>query len=129
TWPYLQSKLTVFFAAGGVLLLALIQIVREVGGKVKKADPTAEEGEIEDDIPLGLYFREALWVIAFVLGIYFFGFFPSILVFGIVYMLKHETKLRQAVAVGAGTAVVTYLLFTGILDMRLWEGLVFRALS
>ena len=129
-YPYLQAKLSLIFSGGLVLVLALVQLVRELSlAKQKAAEPHAEPKARKHNASLAFYAIEAAWMAGFGLTIYLFGFIIAIPLYICAYMKLHGARWPVSIMTGGGMAVFCYIIFVLVLEMRLYPGEVIMRLG
>jgi hypothetical protein len=126
-YSYLQAKLCLLFSGTLVFVLALVQLVREVGLLKHGTD----KGEVEDRKPEGeasivQYGAELLWLAGFGLSIYLLGFIISIPVFICAYMKSHGVRWRTSALTGVLISGFCYVVFVLVLQKELYVGEIFR---
>jgi hypothetical protein len=129
-YPYLQAKLSILFSASLVLVLALVQLAREI--RLKKnplAEPKAQPKEPEHHADAWQYGVEFAWLAGFGLAIYFLGFFVAIPLYICTYMKSHGARWPASIITGALMPAFCYVLFVLILEMKLHKGVIFTHLG
>ncbi len=129
-YPYQQAKLSVIFVAGMVVLLALVQLAREVrfSRAPRSHQPTAEAAHGEHgghEASAAQYGGEASWMGGFALAIYLFGFTVAMPIFIAAYMKTHGTKWAPSLITGVLMAAFCYGIFTWFFEMNLYPGVFF----
>jgi len=129
-FSYFQAKLGPLTISGLILILTVIQLVREHrrnkscqnGPKQKTIHSTTAES-------VRPYLIQSLWMIGFVLAISFFGFIVAIPLFGIAYMRSNGIKWHKTLLIAALTLAVIYFLFAFLLDVSLYPGIIPKILE
>lgn len=125
-YPYLQAKLSVIASALVVLVLSLVQLVRELRLKKGKRDASEAEAARPDiDASTSQYALEAAWMAGFALTIYLLGFIIAIPIYICAYMKLHGTKWPVAIITGVLMAAFSYGIFVLALEMKLYPGVFF----
>jgi len=130
-YPYLQAKLSVLFSGTFVLVLALVQLVKELfRAQQKRLDEQgAGRKEAEHDTGVLPYVLEAAWMIGFALAIYVLGFMIAIPLYICAYMKSHGTRWSVSIMTGGGMAAFCYIIFVLILEMKLYSGIILMHLG
>lgn len=129
-YPYLQAKLSVLFAGGLVLILALVQLMRELRHKEPRTpEPEEDRRDAGHSASAMQYVLEAAWMAGFGLTIYLLGFLIAIPIFTCAYMKSHGTRWSASIITGVLMSVFSYVLFSLVLDMRLYSGEIFTRLG
>jgi len=129
-YPYLQAKLSVLFAGGLVLVLALVQLMREIRRKEPPTDkPGADQKEAERGASAMQYGLEATWMAGFGLTIYLLGFIIAIPLFTCAYMKSHGTRWATSIITAVLMVAFCYGIFSLVLDMKLYPGEIFIRLG
>ena len=125
-FPYWQAKLAPLSVAGTVVILGLVELIREKGGsgatdhENQKSEDTSKRRE-----SLRAYLIEGIWMTGFVIAIYLFGLLVAIPLFGIAYMKSHGATLPIAILTSVLTTLFCYGVFSYILDFELYTGIIF----
>lgn len=126
---YFSSKLLPLIIGGTILLLAAIELVREL---LKPADSeiSAAEGEVGRKAETGEGWRGYLtvgyWTAAFVLSTFVMGLIPSIALVAFSYMKWHGTRWVVAITIAIITTLVCYVSFELLMDIELYRGFIFE---
>lgn len=129
-YPYLQAKLSVLFSGSLVLVLALVQLARELRLiKVQGTGPKAEQKEPEHHAGAWQHGGEFAWLAGFGLTIYLLGFFVAIPLYVCAYMKSHGSRWPASLMTGALLPALCYVLFVLVLDMKLHRGEIFMRLG
>jgi hypothetical protein len=122
-YPYLQAKLSVIFSGGLVLVLALVQLVRELrAAKQSAEEPKAKHKAQEQSASPAVYGLEAAWMAGFALAIYLLGFLIAIPLYICAYMKSHGARWLASILTGVLMAVFCYVIFVLVLEMKLHQG-------
>ena len=126
-FPYWQAKLAPLTVCGLVVILGIVQLIKEL---VRMRAPRREKTPNQDMAEPGerprAYVFEAFWMGGFIIAIYLFGMLFSVPLFGIAYMRSHGATWFMSVLIAVALVVFCVGLFTYILDMRLYEGIIFN---
>ncbi|MDP2268398.1 MAG: tripartite tricarboxylate transporter TctB family protein [Deltaproteobacteria bacterium] len=124
-FPYLQAKLSVIFAGGVVFILALVQLVRELGPRKKQTpEPEADRKAPGREESGRTYLLEAAWFMGFGLTIYLLGFLIAIPLYTCAYMKSHGTRWPPSIMTGVFMAAFCYIIFVLVLEMKLYPGII-----
>ncbi|MBI4633396.1 MAG: tripartite tricarboxylate transporter TctB family protein [Deltaproteobacteria bacterium] len=125
-YPYLQAKLSVIFSGSLVLVLALVQLARELTLKKRQADePRADQRKPEHHAETVQYGLEFAWLVGFGLMIYLLGFFVAIPLYVFAYMKSHGSRWWASLITGALLPAFCYGIFVLLLEMKLHRGEIF----
>ncbi|OGP66537.1 MAG: hypothetical protein A2169_14380 [Deltaproteobacteria bacterium RBG_13_47_9] len=125
-FDYQQAKLAPLTISGLIIILAVIELIREVRFPRRWVDGLKGEMEkIETQPVLRRYLVEGAWMVGFVLAIYLLGFLIAIPLFGILYMKLHGTGWLPSLTVPALLLLFIFLIFSLILDFRFYPGIIF----
>lgn len=128
SYSLLQAKIAPLLVCGLILILALVELIRELRGDQGRASdrgsPQAETMELYRD-----YLREAGWMAGFFIMIYLLGFLISIALFTAAYAKAHKAGWTIAIMVGLSMATLSYLLFSYLVDTELYPGLIYQQLG
>lgn len=125
-FPFWQAKIAPLTVGGAILVLAGVQLMRQRGAAAANGSKAGNENEQEAAAGFSGYVRESLWMVGFVAGIYFFGLLVSIPLFGTAYMKAHGGRFALAALISVLTALSCYIIFTCILGITLYPGIVFE---
>lgn len=129
--PEIKSKLLPLMIGGTILLLVVIGLRQEISSKRKPQTAEADRDEGADEEKSG--FRTQLpmwgWILGFTAGIYLVGFILAVVLFILAFMKLHGTKWTVTVACAAVTAAAIYLIFTVVLRVHLYPGVVSEWIS
>jgi hypothetical protein len=115
--------------SGASILLALIALYNDFKSGPKGSAPTDEEGDVIEEeerkgTPLSDYFLAFLWFAALIVLTYFLGFIVSIPVWMFIYLTKMGITWWKSLATGVGLIVILYVVFTTVLQIVLYRGLL-----
>lgn len=129
-YPYLQAKLSVIFSGGLVLVLALVQLVRELCLAKQQADEPKAEHEVQKhSASPALYGIESAWMVGFALTIYLLGFLIAIPLYICAYMKSHGARWPASIMTGVFMAAFCYIIFVLVLEMKLYQGEIITRLG
>jgi hypothetical protein len=134
-YPFLQAKIVPMIVCGVILLLSLVELVRDFSKRNRAQVPRrmvlSDDDEEETDRETGTpaYLKEAAWMVGFFLIIYAIGFIAGIGLFTAVYAGVRKTKWFIAVGMGVFMAVLAYVLFAYLVNSELYPGIIPRALG
>jgi len=124
-FSYVQAKLAPMTISGLIVILTAIQLFREcrAAARFKKGadQQTAPSGTSEYFRP---YLFQGLWMIGFVSAIALFGFIVAIPLFVLSYVRAHGVNWQRSFLISVLTLIVIYLLFSAVLDVTLYPGLL-----
>lgn len=123
--PYLEVKLLPMIIAGLVLALTLVQLVKEIHLK------SAEAGHMSEGVgdSLHRYLLEGAWMVVFFLAIYILGFFVAMPLYILFYLRWHGRPRMTAIIMAVVVTGLSYIMFTALLDIRYYPGLVLEVLG
>lgn len=114
----------IFVGLAGVELLFQVKSV-VAGGKrsaVTDADKAASRANFIKEV------KGVIWIGAFLVGLYFVGFLITIPVYLFSFMrFSGHRSIQQSMALAIGSTAFIYLLFTELLDYKLYAGSLFGA--
>jgi len=123
----LQVKLMPALLSGFTIVLCLIALIQDVKSG-STSQPTDEDGEVIEDerklTPLSAYFKALGWFVALIVCIYLLGFIVATPLWMLVYLGKTEMQWWKAALFGIITTVIIYLVFTTLLQVELYQGVV-----
>ncbi len=126
-FPTLQSKLISITVGLAVIILGLIQLLRETLVKQKVKDSGREEDSLQEE-EAGITLRRGVilagWIGGLVVIIYFLGFFVTIPLFIISYLKLHNTRWIATIFTAVLTTAIVYGLIEVILEFKLWRGFI-----
>ena len=126
-FPTLESKLIGITVGLAVIILGVIQLLREILVKEKAEGPETEE-QLPQGVEAGTILRRsgilAAWVGGLVVTIYLLGFLVAMPLFVLSYLKLHDTKWLAAIVTTALTTAIVYGLIEVLLELKLWRGLI-----
>lgn len=127
-FPFWQAKLAPLTVTLIIVILGAVQLKREISATPSAVsdDRPGEASDQPRESPRG-YLIEGVWMISFFAGIYLLGLLPAILFFGIAYMKAHGASLPMAVIVTASVTCFAYIVFSYILQIRFYQGVILSA--
>lgn len=125
-FPYLQAKLAIIFSAGLVLVLALVQLAKELSLAKQKA---AEPGVRKHGASTASYGIEAAWMVGFGLTIYLVGFIIAIPFYICAYMKSHGARWPVSIMTAVSMSAFCYVVFVLVLEMNLYPGAIITRLG
>ena len=132
-YPYLQAKIVPMLVGGAILLLSVVELVKELRGSKKSAPAinlvAEDEEEKKEGISTRSFFVEGSWMIGFFFAIYLIGFIGGIGVFTTLYIGMHKARWWIAALIGFLMAVLSYVLFSYTTDTELYPGIIARYLG
>lgn len=132
TYPR-QAKLPVLFIGIPLLILQAIKVALDVTGFTvgsEDSDPTGFDVDAKDETPLDMvqrYYRQVSvigWLIAVVVGLWFFGFPVVSVVFVFAFSYVYERNLWASVVATLIVGFVMFFVFNRLLPATLWGGVV-----
>jgi len=131
-FSFWQAKLAPLSVVVLILILGALQLKKEISAS-KAGKPAVLSGDVDSTrTPAGsarAYLIEGAWMSGCVAAIYLFGLLAGIVLFGVAYMKTHGASLAKSVLVTACIAFSCYAVFSYVLDVEFYPGLVFDALS
>lgn len=128
TYSYLESKLLPVIIGGIVLILALLQLSKEL--RIPKNGPEQErDNEKGPDYALSECWPSAAWICGFCLALYLVGFIITIPLFVFSYIKLHGRGWAMSIIVPTSLTIFIYLVFTTFLQVDLYPGLFLELLS
>ena len=128
-YSYIQAKLAPMTISGLLIILTAIQLYREYRSK-RRAKTGTDYKKVSSDNSERFrpFLIQGFWMIGFVLAIALFGFLVAIPLFIISYMRSHGVHWWKSISISALTLIIIYVLFTKILEVNLYAGLIPRFL-
>jgi hypothetical protein len=125
----LKVKLMPSLMSGAAIVLALIALINDLRSGSKGSAPTDEDGDVIEDeqllkTPLIAYFQAFGWFVALIVVVYCLGFLIAIPLWLLVYLWKQGYKWWTALATGVILSVICYVVFTVLLQIELYQGLI-----
>jgi Na+/melibiose symporter-like transporter len=108
-----------------VLILSLAGTVKSILEEIRGEESADKHVKIFKKEELKPLLEMLAWLLGFVFAIYFFGFYPSILVFAFAYMKRRKRCWLTAALYSVILTGVLYVIFRYGLSARLHEGLLF----
>ena len=130
TYPYLQARIVPMLVAGIIMLLAIVELVKGLCSRTAPITPK-EEGQTEgnEEIDLRGSLVQGAWMVGFLLVIYLVGFAAGIALFTAVYARAHRTTWPTSIGLGVFMAVLSYVLFSYLVEAELYPGIILRGLG
>ena len=132
-YPYLQAKIVPILVGVAILLLSVVELIRELRGSRNSAPAmklvAEDEEEKKEEIKPRSFIPEGCWMVGFFLMICLVGFIAGIGLFTALYAGTRRTKWPVAVGLGLFMAVISYALFSYVTDTELYPGIVARYLG
>lgn len=123
-FPYRQAKLAPLTVSGIILLLAAVQLRREIRARKEKSGSRQEAEKADSGDSQRRYFLEGAWMAGFIAGIYLFGFLVAIPLFGIAYMKRHGAAWSISIMLAVLMTIFSWGIFSYFLEVTLYPGLV-----
>ena len=128
TFPTMKAKLVPIVISGIILVLASIELVRELRAGVKaqpetEADPEAVLAGTKQE-----FYRYLVglgWMAALAAGIYLVGFLIAVPLFVVAYLKLNSRRWLISIGMAAAVAIFIYGIFVVVLRVDLYPGLVF----
>lgn len=132
TFGHREAMLTPLLLSIIIIILGVIELVRELRSNDKKPEPIEDE-EVSPTVVAGAVegsemhrFAMALgWIGGYALGIYILGFFPSTLIFAVTYLKIRGRSWLSSTVFAVGLTVILYGIFDMGFKAHLYRGLVF----
>jgi putative tricarboxylic transport membrane protein len=122
TFGPLEAKVTGIFASTVMIVLGILQLIKETGKPPETEEQLQKKGEI------AIFLRKAgtlaLWIGGFTLAIYLLGFLISVPVFIFSYLKSRHTGWVVSIIPALATTAIIYGLFEAFLLRPLWKGLI-----
>jgi hypothetical protein len=125
-YTYLQAKIVPILVGGVILILALMELIKELRAGKASAALNKKPLEAEPEEHFHAYLREAAWMVGFCAMIYLVGFLVGIVVFTAAYAKAHKTGWSTSLLLGIGMAGTSYLLFSYLTENELYLGLIWQ---
>jgi len=133
TFGHREAMLTPLLLSTIIIILGVIELVRELRSKDEKprpvgdedVSPTVVEGAVEGS-EMGRFAVALGWIGGFALGIYVIGFFLSTLVFAVSYLKVRGRSWLSSAVFAVSFTLVLYVIFDLGFRSQLYRGLVFR---
>ncbi len=123
-FPYRQAKLAPLTVSGIVLILAAVQLGREVRSRKERSGSRQEGEKTDSGDSLRRYFLEGTWMAGFIAGIYLFGFLVAIPLFGIAYMKRHGATWSTSIILAALMTIFSWGIFSYLLEVKFYPGFI-----
>ncbi len=123
-FPYRQAKLAPLTVSGIVLILAAVQLGREVRSRKERSGSRQEGEKADSGDSLRRYFLEGTWMAGFIAGIYLFGFLVAIPLFGIAYMKRHGATWSTSIMLAALMTIFSWGIFSYLLEVKFYPGFI-----
>jgi hypothetical protein len=121
-----KTKLLPLLLSGIILLLAGIELSKELFGKNKAEETPAPEAESKESTgKIRGYLIAGTWVLGFLICIVFFGFFIAIPLFTIAYMRLEGTAWWLAILFAVCSLGLMYVLSEPLAGIPLYRGVFF----
>jgi len=130
TYPYLQARIVPMLVAGIIMLLAIVELVKGLRSRAAPITPKEvgqTEGNEKTDLRGSLV--QGAWMVGFLLVIYLVGFPVGIASFTAMYARAHKTRWPTAIGLGVFMAVLSYVLFSYLVEAELYPGIIVRSLG
>lgn len=124
-FSYVQAKMAPMTISGLFIILSAIQLCRESRAAIRDkrgSDPQAIPSKRPEIFRP--YLIQSLWMIGFAVAIFLLGFLVAIPLFVILYMRAHGANWPISFLISAATLVVMYVLFSAVLEVTLYPGLL-----
>lgn len=129
-FPYWQAKLTPLAVAGAVIILAVIQLIKEIGPlKASSSDKKIKANKTESRDSLHSYLLEGAWMVGFAVAIYLIGLVAAIPSFVIAYMKSHGTPWPISILVAVLLTIFCYVVFSYFLEVGFYPGIIFKSVD
>lgn len=126
---FIGAKLLPMAVAGVVLILSVIELVRDVGrNKISSVQKKQEEKQTHQSVS-HRYLLEGSWIVAFFLALYLVGFLVAMCLFILFYLKWHRRRWRTAILMAITVSVLIYVVFTYLFGLTLYPGLIFKHLG
>lgn len=128
TFPTMKAKLVPIVLSGIILVLASIELVRELRAGVKAQPKTKAESEKAEAVTKGELPRYLVglgWMAALAAGIYLVGFLIAVPLFVVAYLKLNSRRWLISIGMAAAMAIFIYGIFIVVLRVDLYPGLVF----
>ena len=122
-FSFWQAKLAPMTVTGIIVVLGAFQLKKEISA-AGSADPADASGERKTEPNLRGYLVEGAWMVGLVAAVYLFGLLAAILFYGIAYMKAHGASLPMSVLVTALITLFSYAVFSYILEVSFYPGLI-----
>jgi len=126
TLPTMKAKLVPIITAGLTIILAGIELIRELRAGYK-AKPAAEAGKYAGGTKHELfgYIKGWGWMALLAVGIYLFGFLIAIPIFVFAYLKLNSRGWLMSVGITVAMELFIYGVFARLLQVDLYPGLIF----
>lgn len=126
-FPVLEAKLVALIFGPTVIILGVIQLLRESLGK-EKVETVETEGQLPQEMEAGTILRRcgnlAAWLGGLAVIIYLLGFLVAIPLYILSYLKWHGIKWLAAIITAALTTAIIYGVMEVFLKVTLWRGLI-----
>jgi hypothetical protein len=124
SYPYVQAKIAPMMVGGIIILLSIVQLVKELRGGRARGRPQAILQP-----SLRAHLVEGLWMLGFLLAISVFGFLAGIAAYTTSYAMAKKARWEAALGLGLAMAVLCYGLLTYLMETELYPGIILRSLT
>ena len=128
TFPTMKAKLVPIVISGIILVLASVELARELMASVKSNQEIEAESEKAEAGTKGELHRYILgfgWMAALAAGIYLVGFLIAVPLFVIAYLKLNSRRWLISIGMAAAMAIFIYGIFVVVLRVDLYPGLIF----
>lgn len=130
----IKVKLMPALMSGLTIVLALFALIQDLKAGARQNMPTDEDGDVIEDekiigTPLRAYFQAFLWFAGLIALVYGLGFIIAVPLWMFVYLWRHGSQWWTAILLGVGMIVIIYLVFTTLLQIELYPGIVIEWLN
>jgi len=128
TLPTMKAKLVPIITAGLTIILAGIELIRELrAGYKAKSAAEAEAGKYAGGTKSELfgYIKGWGWMALLAVGIYLFGFLIAIPIFVFTYLKLNKRGWLMSICITVVMELFIYGVFARLLQVDLYPGLIF----
>ena len=123
-YTYLQAKMAPMFVTAIILVLALVQLGKEIRSGELSVRVEEVQKEPEPKVRSHVYLAEGCWFGGFCLGIYLLGFIITIPVFILSYMRTHGGTWKTSILAACFMIIFCYLIFSYLIEVNFYPGLI-----
>jgi hypothetical protein len=136
TYSNLKMKLLPLIVSGLLLVLAVIELTREIlahkraPGKNQALPEGAphvtanEEVGLESDGDIRGDLVGFAWLMGMIIGTYLLGLLVSIPLFMLIYLINHDIGWIKSSVMAVVTVISIYLIFVKVLQVELFQGII-----
>lgn len=128
-YPYLQAKIMPLGLSGMIIILSIVEIVKELSARKRlPSDSVKEETKVASNRRRRTWI-EAAWVVGFVAAVFVFGFLFTVFSFSVAYTKSRSARWSISIISAAVLSLTLWVLTYYLLNFKLYVGLIPRLLG